>query len=484
MMHGDAHDRRFDAIARRFRAPASRASRNEGYTAASNAARDSAQSSTAQQFGAIVEHPPHAAARQRAPELCAAGAAAPPCRRAARARAIVPRTARRDRPAPRTRGPRRFLRRRASTRPRETRGSARAASRARAGGMWCSRTHGGLPTTRSKPSRAAASAKCTGNENGKRRAGRERGDPAPQVARSQAQIVQRRRALHRRRDRRAANRSRERTAQIRSRRSPRDRLAFAHGHRDRDAALLAVERARERPLARAGGARVSARAAVRAPPARRSRTRRRTPGRPARRRRECAGRGSAAARTASGSRSSASMTTESQSRSSHSQTAVGFTSTPKIERVSTSRRRSPTGRSSPAARARSASRSSRCTRNAPEPHAGSSTRTFASAARSGSRSAGGERVPLRARGRTSAGGTPTRLSAASRPSPPTRLDDRARRIERAGGPPVAGGHERLERATEHFGIDRGLAPRRRTLARRHAIPGEQRRRSARRAPRR
>src|SRR3712207_7988238 len=50
------------------------------------------------------------------------------------------------------------------------------------------------------------------------------------------------------------------------------------------------------------------------------------------------------------SRSALSITTLSHSRSSHSHTAVGFTSTPNTDRVSTSRRTAATGRRSPRCR--------------------------------------------------------------------------------------------------------------------------------------
>ena len=71
--------------------------------------------------------------------------------------------------------------------------------------------------------------------------------------------------------------------------------------------------------------------------------------------------------------SSLSMTTASHSRSSHNHTAVGLMSTPWMHRASTSRRMAATPRGSPAARCRLVTRSSTCTRNAPEPHAGSRT---------------------------------------------------------------------------------------------------------------
>ena len=68
------------------------------------------------------------------------------------------------------------------------------------------------------------------------------------------------------------------------------------------------------------------------------------------------------------------------------QTAVGFPSTPKIERVRTSRPTSAIGRASPSRVANDGTRSKACTRKAPEPHAGSSTRRATSRRRRASAS--------------------------------------------------------------------------------------------------
>ena len=92
--------------------------------------------------------------------------------------------------------------------------------------------------------------------------------------------------------------------------------------------------------------------------------------------------------TPNGSSTSRSIIPDSQRRSSQSQTAIGLTSTPKMERVSTARRMSARERWSPQARMRRAIRSRACTRKAPDPHAGSSTRMVASLSRRRMASAG------------------------------------------------------------------------------------------------
>ncbi len=101
--------------------------------------------------------------------------------------------------------------------------------------------------------------------------------------------------------------------------------------------------------------------------------------------------------TASGSSTSLSITTDNQSRSSHSQTAVGLTSTPKIERVRTSRRIVLRSRPSPSVARSDATRSSACTRKAPDPHAGSSTVSRSTASRSVRARAAGSGSPASAR---------------------------------------------------------------------------------------
>ena len=126
--------------------------------------------------------------------------------------------------------------------------------------------------------------------------------------------------------------------------------------------------------------------------------------------------------TRDGSDSSASITTDNQSRSSQSHTAVGLISTPKIDVVSTSRRRSESERRSPAAPDSAAKRSRACTRNAPDPHAGSRMRTArtASAKRRASRAL--TRSPASA-ARTTRSSAPKRASAASSPAPATRCSN-------------------------------------------------------------
>ena len=101
------------------------------------------------------------------------------------------------------------------------------------------------------------------------------------------------------------------------------------------------------------------------------------------RRTGCCGRGSATEAPPTGPSPGGRCTSDSHRRSSQSQTAVGFTSTPKTDcesnltpdRAQRPAHRLPTMRSC-------VRRSTRCTRKAPEPHAGSSTRSPLRASRS------------------------------------------------------------------------------------------------------
>ena len=166
------------------------------------------------------------------------------------------------------------------------------------------------------------------------------------------------------------------------------------------------------------------------------------------------------------------MTTASHSRSSHSQTAIGFRSTPNNDPVNTSRRTALTGRRSPSRIAEIGE----AVQGVHEKGSGAARRVEQGGAREVAAelpAVADRRRGLRQQaisvGCRESGGDEQLLERLIGDA----LDEPLRREEGAAVPTVVRGHERFERAPEHLRIDRGVAPGGRILAGREPVPGEQ-----------
>ena len=449
--------------------PRFRASRNDGYTAASNAARDSAQSSIARnsaRSSSTRRTPPPASERQSLAGR--RSATVPPGRASARDRstksAARSTCAEKPRPAAVSSAPG------VHAASRNERYCARSDSRI-AGGMLWRRTQGGFPAIEVEPARRRGVGEMHGKRERKRRAGPERGDPAPEVARARSQLAQgvalRRRGDRARREQVARPHGAEEVAPAHG-----DRVALALGHHDRRATLLPVECARERPFARAGRTRI---------PAAQARERRRRgdherlveggtgervahPNVPVQVRQRRHGErialagvddhGEPEAQLAQPDGGGVDVHAEDRACEHVAAAAADGSLVPggageigdSFEQVHEKR-----------------ARAARGVEDAQPGRGPSATETDAT----------GKSFRHRAPRSIASDGTASASSAASSPSPPTRSMIALGRVERAGGSAIGRGHQRLERAAEHLRIDGRLAPRRRTLARGHAIPRKQ-----------